>query len=222
MPVGANGDSVPARAPLPAMTAIWSSGMPARAATAIAGGARSALAGVAPAPMVAMMAPRMKNMIGRRPACPRHRRTARAVTRASVPLTSAMLKSSVTPTSVTSSARRKPFEHHVRRHAAQIDADDQRHRHRQDADVDRRRAAERDGDDEGGDRNPGEAHRAPWSSVLCVARVFTSVVMSPAFSSDSTARSVSAIAGSGSTSSAHSVNFSWSSSRVNGRSGPPR
>ena len=46
MPVGANGDSVPASAPLPAMIAISSGGTPARAATAIAGGASSALAGV--------------------------------------------------------------------------------------------------------------------------------------------------------------------------------
>ena len=54
MPVGANGDSVPASAPLPAMIAISSGGMPARAATAIAGGASNALAGVAPAPIVAI------------------------------------------------------------------------------------------------------------------------------------------------------------------------
>ena len=43
-----------------------------------------------------------KNMIGSTPACPRHRRTARAVSRASVPLHSAMANSSVTPMSVTS------------------------------------------------------------------------------------------------------------------------
>ena len=53
MPVGANGESVPASTPFPAMITISSGGMPARAATAIAGGASSALAGVAPAPMVA-------------------------------------------------------------------------------------------------------------------------------------------------------------------------
>ena len=87
MPVGANGDNVPASAPLPAMIAISSGGMPARAATAIAGGASSALAGVAPAPIVAIAKPSTKNMIGSTPAWPRHRRTARAVSRSSVPLT---------------------------------------------------------------------------------------------------------------------------------------
>ena len=119
IPVGAKGDSVPASAPLPAMIAISKSGMPARAATAIAGGASSALAGVAPAPIVAMTKPTRKNMIGSRPACPRQARTACAVTRASVPLTSAMLKSSVTPIERDEQVGRKPFEHRRRRHAAQ-------------------------------------------------------------------------------------------------------
>jgi len=89
-PVGANGDNVPANAPLPVMIAMSSGGMPARAATAIAGGASSALAGVAPAPIVAIAKPIKKNMMGSKPACPRHRRTARSVNRASVPLTSAI------------------------------------------------------------------------------------------------------------------------------------
>src|SRR6185503_3059156 len=107
-PVGANGDSVPAKAPLPAMIAISSGGTPARAATAIAGGASSALAGVAPAPIVAMTKPITKNIRRNAPACPRHRRTARSVSRASVPLTSAMENSSVTPSRVTKRSVGKP------------------------------------------------------------------------------------------------------------------
>jgi hypothetical protein len=107
-PVGANGDSVPASAPLPVMMAISNGGMPARAATAIAGGASNALAGVAPAPIVASAKPIKKNMMGSRPAWPRQRRTARSVNRASVPLTSAIANSSVTPTSVTSKSTGKP------------------------------------------------------------------------------------------------------------------
>ena len=108
MPVGANGERVPARAPLPAITAIGSSGMPARTATAIAGPASSALAGVPPAPIVAIPRPSRKNITGSSTACPRQRRTARAVTRASVPFVSAIAKRSVTPTRVTSSSVGKP------------------------------------------------------------------------------------------------------------------
>ena len=109
MPFGANGDSVPASTPWPAMIAMRSGGTPAWPAMAIAGGASRALAGVAPAPMVERMRPSAKNMIGRTPACPRHSRTARAVSRASVPLHSAMLKSSVTPTSVMNSETGNPM-----------------------------------------------------------------------------------------------------------------
>ncbi len=132
--------------------------MPARAATAIAGGASSALAGVAPAPIVASTKPITKNMTGSTPAWPRHSRTARSVKRASVPLTSAIENSSVTPTSVTSRSTGKPVEHLARRHAAEADADDERQRERQHADVDRRRAAQRDGEDERRDGDPREAH----------------------------------------------------------------
>ncbi len=108
MPFGESGDNVPASTPWPAMMAISSGGMPARPATAIAGGASNALAGVAPAPIVATTRPIAKNMMGSTPAWPRHMRTARAVSRASVPFDSAMLKSSVTPTSVTNSATGNP------------------------------------------------------------------------------------------------------------------
>ena len=50
MPVGANGESAPALAPLPTMIAIRNSGMPARAAVAIAIGASSAAVAMLPGP----------------------------------------------------------------------------------------------------------------------------------------------------------------------------
>ena len=64
MPVGANGESAPALAPLPTMIAIRNSGMPARAAVAIAIGARSAAVAMLPGPIDASAAPSTKNMIG--------------------------------------------------------------------------------------------------------------------------------------------------------------
>ena len=53
MPVGANGDSDPALAPLPTMIAIRNSGMPARPAVAIAIGASSAAVAMLPGPIEA-------------------------------------------------------------------------------------------------------------------------------------------------------------------------
>jgi hypothetical protein len=82
--------------------------MPTLPATAIAGGASSALAGVPPGPIVDTITPRTKNMTGSSPAFPRQSRTARPVNLDKVPLVSAMLKSSVTPTSVTSNCTGKP------------------------------------------------------------------------------------------------------------------
>ena len=108
MPPGANGDSVPANAPLPAMSAISSGDMPTLPATAMAGAASRALAGVPPGPIVDTTTPSAKNMTGNSPAFPRQSRTARPVNLDSVPLVSAMLNSSVTPTSVTSNGTGKP------------------------------------------------------------------------------------------------------------------
>jgi hypothetical protein len=90
------------------MIAINNGGTPAVPATAIAGGASSALVGVAPGPIVEMTSPSTKNMIGRSPARPRQICTARPVTCARVPLHWAMLNRSVTPISVTSNAVGNP------------------------------------------------------------------------------------------------------------------
>ena len=103
MPVGANGESDPALAPLPTMMAIRNSGMPARAAVVIAIGATSAAVAMLPGPIDASAAARTKNMIGTTPRLPRQLRTAWWASRSSVPLTCASEKSSVTPVSVRNS-----------------------------------------------------------------------------------------------------------------------
>ena len=106
--VGEKGERLPARAPLPIMMAMRKNEMPVRAATAIAGGASSAADPMLPGPIVDKPSARKKNMIGSTPVCPRQRRTARSVTRSSVPFPRAMLKSRVTPTSVTNSGVGNP------------------------------------------------------------------------------------------------------------------
>ena len=111
MPVGANGESVPASAPLPAMMAISSGGMPARAATAIAGGASSALVGVPPGPIVAMHEAQHEEHDRQQPAWPRHSRTARAVTRPSVPLRLGDAEEQRHADERHEERRRKPLEH---------------------------------------------------------------------------------------------------------------
>ena len=69
---------------------------------------------------------------------------------------------------------------------------------------------------ERGYRDPGKAHRA--APDILNARS----VMSATSSSDSNIANVSSMPAGGRTSAAHSENLSWRSSRVNGRSGPPR
>ena len=76
MPVGAKGESAPALAPLPTMIAIRNSGMPVRAAVAIAIGVRSAAVAMLPGPIDDNAAPSTKNMTGIVPALPRQTRTA--------------------------------------------------------------------------------------------------------------------------------------------------
>ena len=110
IPVGAKGESVPASAPLP--------GHDRHQQRRDAGACRHRHRGrrqrarssaCAPGPMVEIAKPSTKNMIGKQIRHDRGTdRTARPVTRASVPLHSAMLNRSVTPTSVTSSAVGKP------------------------------------------------------------------------------------------------------------------
>ena len=99
-PVGANGESAPACAPLPTISAIRNGGTAACAPTAIAIGARIAVVEMLPGPMLESSTATAKNITGIRPALPRQMWTARAARRSSVPLAEAMPKSSVTPASV--------------------------------------------------------------------------------------------------------------------------
>ena len=108
MPVGANGERAPALAPLPTMIAIRKSGMPARAAVAMAIGVSSAAVAMLPGPIDESSAPSTKNMIGIVPAFPRQTRTAWWVSCDSVPFDCAMANSSVTPASVRKSWLGKP------------------------------------------------------------------------------------------------------------------
>ena len=109
MPVGANGDSAPACAPLPTMIAIRNGGIAARAATAIAIGASIAAVATLPGPSDAMTQPSTKNMTGMSPALPRQMRTAACAMRSSVPFNCACVNSSVTPASVRNSCTGKPL-----------------------------------------------------------------------------------------------------------------
>ena len=76
MPVGANGESEPALAPLPAMMAIRNDGIFVRDAVAIAIGTTSAAVAMLPGPIDASTALSTKNMIGITPRFPRQMRTA--------------------------------------------------------------------------------------------------------------------------------------------------
>ena len=136
MPVGANGDSAPACAPLPTISAIRNGEIAARAPTAIAIGARMAVVAMLPGPMLDSVTAIRKNMIGMTPALPRQALTARAAMRPSVPLLLAMPNSSVTPISVRNSCDRERADHRVRAACRRVHADDPRHRERDDADVD--------------------------------------------------------------------------------------
>ena len=74
--------------------------MPAAAPIAIAGGATSAVAEIAPGPSVATAHAKRKRSGGTSAARPRHIRTARSVTACIVPLVCETPKSNETPTSV--------------------------------------------------------------------------------------------------------------------------
>ena len=73
-PVGANGDSAPACAPLPTIRIIRNGGTSARWPMAIAIGASSAAVAMLPGPIVDSPSATRKNMIGMMPALPWHKR----------------------------------------------------------------------------------------------------------------------------------------------------
>ena len=103
MPTALIGDRFPALAPLPTIRAVRKGGTPAAAPIAIAGGATSAVAEMAPGPSVATVHARKKTSGGTSAARPRHIWTARLVTLSIVPLVCAAPKSSDTPSRVRNS-----------------------------------------------------------------------------------------------------------------------
>ena len=160
IPVGAKGDRVPAKAPLPAMIAIRNGEMPARPATAIAGGASSALESVyRPGPIVAMIKPRKKNMIGSSPAWPRQRPhgTPGHARQRAVALGDAEQQHDSDQGD--EERRWKTLQNRLDRHTAQIDADQPRQRQRQHPTLMAVVQLSSDGEDERGNRNPSQVHR---------------------------------------------------------------
>ena len=135
MPVGANGESDPALAPLPTMIAIRNSGMPTRTAVAIAIGARSAAVAMLPGPIEASPAASSEE----------HDRDHAAVAAAQPdgvvrqPVERAVAlreREQQRHAGQRQEQLRRKSRHDGRdRHAADVDADDPGQRHRQHADV---------------------------------------------------------------------------------------
>lgn len=98
MPVRLTGDSVPALAPTPTMSASRNAGTPAATPADIASGAMIATPAIAPGPIAASVKVSRKNATGRIAVRWPQSRTIRAVITASVPLRTAIPKRSVTPT----------------------------------------------------------------------------------------------------------------------------
>ena len=114
MPVGANGDSEPALAPLPTMIAIRNGGMPARMAIGIAIGASSAAVAMLPGPIDASATAKHEEHDRHHAALPRQIRMAWCAILSSVPLHCACVNSSVTPASVRNSWHREAADHRRR------------------------------------------------------------------------------------------------------------
>ena len=99
-PTALNGERFPAFAPLPIMSAVSSTGTPARTPANIASGARSASVAIAPGPMVLIPQASTKKRSGRNEERPAVRASERCVSAAMVPFDCATPKSNVTPSSV--------------------------------------------------------------------------------------------------------------------------
>jgi hypothetical protein len=99
-PTALVGDRLPAFAPFPTINAVRNTGSPTLAAIAMAGGATSAVAEIAPGPIVETVQASRKKSGGRSMARPRHNRTARLVSASIVPFACETPKSSDTPSRV--------------------------------------------------------------------------------------------------------------------------
>ena len=159
MPVGAKRDSAPACAPLPTISAIRNGGIAARVATAIAIGAMIAVVAMLPGPMLDSVT-RDEEEHDRDhagvAAAGAHRPRRDAAERAVVVGHAEQQRDA---DEIEQQIDRKGADHLRERHAAQVDADDPRQGQRHHADVDARHHAQRDGDDQRGQRNPGKVHR---------------------------------------------------------------
>ena len=151
MPVGANGDSEPALAPLPTMMAIRNSGMPHAAAVAIAIGATSAAVAMLPGPIEASAAAEEEEHDRDHAAvaaADSHRVMREPVERA---VALRQREEQRHAGERQEQLARKAAHHRVDRHAADVDADDPGQGDRQHADVERGDAADDDGQRQGGD-----------------------------------------------------------------------
>ena len=162
MPVGANGDSAPACAPLPTMIAMRNGGIAARVPTRHRHRRQHRRGGDVARAERRDEPASTKNITGMSPALPRQMRTAACATRSSVPFSCACVKSSVTPASVRNSCVGKAAQHFVRASCRR----DRRRRSTpapgQHADVQLSEAADDHRDDERAEREPGQIHhRAP-------------------------------------------------------------
>ena len=157
MPVGANGDSAPALAPLPTMIAIRKSGMPAREAVAMAIGVSSAAVAMLPGPIDDSAAPSTKNMIGIVPAFPRQMRTAWCVELRQRAVRLRHREQQRHAGERQKQLARKARHHGAHRQATHVHADDPRHGDGEHADVQAAEAADqhRQGERAHRDRRPG-------------------------------------------------------------------
>ena len=165
-PVGATGERAPDCAPLPTMIAIRKGGIAARPATAMAIGASMAAVATLPGPREAMTAPSTKNITGMSPVFPRQMRTAACVTLSSVPFSVACEKSKRHASQRQEDLRREAVQHVAQAHAPDVHADDPGQCQREDADVQRRGAADDHDHDERAKRYPGECHKEVGSITV--------------------------------------------------------
>ena len=102
------------------------------------------------------------------PVLPRQIRTDACATRSSVPLSCACVNSSVTPTSIRNSLRRKAVQHLGELHAAEIHAEDPRQGQAEHADVQLTEAADDHGEHERAERKPRQIHLTPSRAIAAI------------------------------------------------------
>ena len=173
IPVGADGDSDPAFAPLPTMIAIRNAGMPALPATAIAIGAISAADAMFPAQRGKSRRDEEehhRNQAGV-PAASTHSFVRELVQR---PVQLSLGEQECHPGESEKQLRGKAGGDLIDLEAAKIHSDDPRHRDRKDTDVELGDTAHHDRDEERSHRDRGQAHEPPAirdlrKTAVCIA-----------------------------------------------------